>query len=275
MGTVNSVGTHRWGIFSVAVVMALLTLLVGKGSMYSMVWCYIAYHAYRNNLETIGLILGIVIFINVAGLLGILIFTDASSSLWHWLRVPKMLFIIGMGITLFVKVALIVYVQSLTKNAQQITYPVASPSSLATKSTVPAISNTETVVPTVTSVEQPAIPLQTEDAWYEQALDELNSGQTIKALWARSMAEGNGDDAKAKSTYIRLRVAQQKAWLDEQDSIKTESERLAKVEAERLTREKAAKHEAERLTGVVASEITYWWILPLAFILIILVGSFI
>ena len=54
-----------------------------------------------------------------------------------------------------------------------------------------------------------ATPLHSsDDAWYEQALDELESGQTVKAAWARALAEANGDDGKAKATYIRLRVAQ-------------------------------------------------------------------
>ena len=47
-----------------------------------------------------------------------------------------------------------------------------------------------------------------EDAWYEQALDELNSGETVKAIWARAMVEGAGDDAKTKAAYIRLRLVQ-------------------------------------------------------------------
>ena len=46
----------------------------------------------------------------------------------------------------------------------------------------------------------------TEDKFFEQALTEIESGQTIKAIWARSLAGAEGDDAKARALYIRLRV---------------------------------------------------------------------
>ena len=55
----------------------------------------------------------------------------------------------------------------------------------------------------------PSFP--SEDAWYEKALEEIENGETVKALWARALAEANGDDGKAKATYIRLQVAQLRA----------------------------------------------------------------
>lgn len=45
-----------------------------------------------------------------------------------------------------------------------------------------------------------------EDSWYEQALDELEKGETIRGTWARALAEANGEEARAKAVYIRLRV---------------------------------------------------------------------
>ncbi|MEK7877990.1 MAG: hypothetical protein AAB325_17585 [Pseudomonadota bacterium] len=46
----------------------------------------------------------------------------------------------------------------------------------------------------------------TEDKFYEQALTEIETGQTIKAIWARSLASAEGDEAKTKALYIRDRV---------------------------------------------------------------------
>lgn len=46
------------------------------------------------------------------------------------------------------------------------------------------------------------------DGDYERALTELENGRPVKALWAKSLAESNGNDGAAKSIYIRLRVEQ-------------------------------------------------------------------
>jgi hypothetical protein len=47
-----------------------------------------------------------------------------------------------------------------------------------------------------------------EDAAFEKALDELESGKTEKALWARAFSEANGDENRAKAQYIKRRVLQ-------------------------------------------------------------------
>ena len=46
----------------------------------------------------------------------------------------------------------------------------------------------------------------TEDKFFEQALMEIESDQTIKAIWARAFADAEGDEAKTKALYIRFRV---------------------------------------------------------------------
>ena len=74
---------------------------------------------------------------------------------------------------------------------------------------------------------------KTDDAWYEQALEELENGQTAKAVWARSLAEANGDDAKARGTYIRLRVFQLKSAQEaEQAAAAEQAKRAAEAEQE-------------------------------------------
>lgn len=51
-------------------------------------------------------------------------------------------------------------------------------------------------------VDQPA-----HDAFYVQALDELDGGNRDKATWARAVAASDGDDGRARANYIKLRVA--------------------------------------------------------------------
>lgn len=44
------------------------------------------------------------------------------------------------------------------------------------------------------------------DAYYEQALEEIETAHLHKATWAKAFAEESGDEAKAKALYIKLRV---------------------------------------------------------------------
>ncbi len=45
------------------------------------------------------------------------------------------------------------------------------------------------------------------DAAYAQALSEIETGQTDKALWARAFAEADGDENRVKAAYIKSRAA--------------------------------------------------------------------
>jgi hypothetical protein len=59
------------------------------------------------------------------------------------------------------------------------------------------------------------------DALYEKALDEIDAGQQVRSIWARALAESGGDDAKARSIYLKLRV----------DQLMTETEQSVLVSA--------------------------------------------
>jgi uncharacterized protein YecT (DUF1311 family) len=48
--------------------------------------------------------------------------------------------------------------------------------------------------------------LSSEDKLYEEALIEIETGNIVKSLWARAMAEAGGDEARTKALYIRHRV---------------------------------------------------------------------
>jgi len=45
------------------------------------------------------------------------------------------------------------------------------------------------------------------DSAYETALNELEDGSYIRSIWAKSLAKCDGDEAKAKGLYIKLRSA--------------------------------------------------------------------
>jgi uncharacterized RDD family membrane protein YckC len=49
-----------------------------------------------------------------------------------------------------------------------------------------------------------------EDAFFEQAIREVQERRCVEALWARAIADGDGDKAKTISRYVRLRVEQLK-----------------------------------------------------------------
>ncbi len=49
--------------------------------------------------------------------------------------------------------------------------------------------------------------MEKEDILYEQAFDELGSKGLKKALWAKALAENDGDEAKAQAQYIQQRVS--------------------------------------------------------------------
>ncbi len=48
--------------------------------------------------------------------------------------------------------------------------------------------------------------LMTEDEMYEQAINELESQNVIKSIWAKSLAKSEGDTKKSNALYIDLRV---------------------------------------------------------------------
>ncbi|MBI4190759.1 MAG: DUF4328 domain-containing protein [Betaproteobacteria bacterium] len=75
----------------------------------------------------------------------------------------------------------------------------------------------------------------TEDDYYEQALGEIETGQTAKAMWARAIADAEGNDAKTKALYIRYRVEKLKA---------SAAEEQARIEAEKLREQR--RREAEQ-----------------------------
>jgi len=51
-----------------------------------------------------------------------------------------------------------------------------------------------------------ALNRKAEEALYEMALDEFEAGDIRRGLWAQALAEAQGDEARAKGFYLKLRV---------------------------------------------------------------------
>jgi len=79
-----------------------------------------------------------------------------------------------------------------------------------------------------------------EEQLYEFAAEEIAANNIRPGLWAKAIAESDGDDAKAKARYIKLRVETMKAEADLQDHA---SENAHKAEAEIRKREEEQRRE--------------------------------
>ena len=79
-----------------------------------------------------------------------------------------------------------------------------------------------------------------EEQLYEFAAEEIAANNIRPGLWAKAIAEADGDDAKAKARYIKLRVETMKAEADIQDYA---SEHANKAEAETRKREEEQRRE--------------------------------
>jgi len=60
----------------------------------------------------------------------------------------------------------------------------------------------------VTQSPRAEAPRQTDESLWEQALNEIESSNRVQGLWAKSFAEANGDENKAKAIYLKARVSQ-------------------------------------------------------------------
>ena len=79
-----------------------------------------------------------------------------------------------------------------------------------------------------------------EEHLYELAAEEIAANNIRPGLWAKAIAEADGDDAKAKARYIKLRVETMKAEADLKDYA---SENANKADAEMRRREEELRRE--------------------------------
>jgi hypothetical protein len=67
---------------------------------------------------------------------------------------------------------------------------------------------------------------------YSQAAEEVASGQIRQGLWAKALAEADGDESAAKGRYLKLRVAIMRAEADAVDSAIQQAANDAALNAE-------------------------------------------
>ena len=83
-----------------------------------------------------------------------------------------------------------------------------------------------------------------EEKLYELAMDELDSGNVLKGIWAKSVAKSNGNDNQAKSKYLELRV---KSLKDEahiiQSTLESEQNTSGLIEVKKIKVPEPEKNE--------------------------------
>ena len=78
-------------------------------------------------------------------------------------------------------------------------------------------------------------PSPTEEAFYQRVLEEVESGQMRKGIYAKALADSLGDGGKAQSLYIKYRV---QSLIEEQENLgyklpsKRQQKRIEKEEEE-------------------------------------------
>jgi len=99
---------------------------------------------------------------------------------------------------------------------------------------------TETIL--TSKHEESAIESIDEDALYEQAMDEIENDTKVKSLWAKSFANSEGNDERAKALYIHYRVDYLKKISKSNDSIRNTPIHTSSKEKEIQRREMKLKN---------------------------------
>ena len=88
-------------------------------------------------------------------------------------------------------------------------------------------------------------PTSEQEPYYEEALNEMNTGERRPGIYAKALADSLGDEKKIDALYLKYRV---ESLIEEAERIEAE-----KIEAERLEAERIAEEErleAERIAEV-------------------------
>jgi hypothetical protein len=93
-------------------------------------------------------------------------------------------------------------------------------------------------------------PTSEQEPYYEEALNEMNSGERRPGIYAKAIADSMGDEKKVDSLYLEYRA----------QSIMEEAKRIEskKIEAERIEAERIAEEErleAERIAELERLEV--------------------
>lgn len=238
---------HRFGIMSVAILMAFLSLLTGaKGSPYTVFWIYTAYLSYKGDIKTLKPYLIVLIWINAIIMLGVLLFVDLRTLQWVMPDAESHLaFLLATGIPLAIKVAVLIRINSLIAaervDMQAITEKSVSydfsrknrrPSEAITSKKIEGTEDGCNKIPlqrqekidatsfndaqkstvfaetnSKTNEPKPIINQPSITDW-ELAFDEYNGSKRNNGLWAKIFAENNGNENSTKAQYLKIRAAE-------------------------------------------------------------------
>ena len=94
-------------------------------------------------------------------------------------------------------------------------------------------------------------PTSEQEPYYEEALNEMNSGERRPGIYAKALADSMGDEKKVDSLYLKYRAQSLMEEAKRIEAKKIEEERL---EAERIAEEE--RLEAERLEAEKLRKLT-------------------
>lgn len=163
---------RRWGILSLAVIMFLVTLIVtningAKTSVYYYVWIMVGYYAYKDKLVDMKLIMKFFIFINIAVAAAVILLAD-KEFLTYLSSGSKIDFLASVFVMLIPKVFIFFYCKNKINYVES-------------------------------NIDLP-------DSNWEIAALGLSENKLHSATWAKSYAMSEGDDAKTKALYLKLRA---------------------------------------------------------------------
>jgi hypothetical protein len=180
---------RRWGIVAVAILMffvAMINNLISgqKNSIYYVVWIVVGYYGYKGNLIQIKSLMKFLIALNLLIMLFVTMFASDDMLSYVYRYETKEGLVIGALIMLIPKIALILYCTSQIEKEN--------------------LENNE--IPVMTSV---AISSQSKkeisEKNYADALNEYESTDRKKGLYAKLLVENNGDESKIKVQYVKNR----------------------------------------------------------------------
>ena len=83
-----------------------------------------------------------------------------------------------------------------------------------------------------------------QESYYEEALNEMNSGDRRPGIYAKAIADSLGDEKKVDSLYLKYRA---QSLMEEAERIAAEKIAAERIEAERIAEEERLEAEEERL----------------------------
>jgi len=277
---------RRWGIFALAVAMVFLNLISNailgkKGSLYIVFWGYIAYLAYKGDVDSIFQWVKWVLIINVVVGLGFSLFADDDTMGWIGFGSVEE-FLIALGIPVTIKGGLLLYLNGQRSSSRtnsdpsigdkRSTTPPSESSVGAVKkialqkrvedmeSAYAGIYQTESIAPDRLADQQPTpkppqpeiekrplsveLSADDEERAYETAGEEVDKGTYRKGLWTKLWAENDGDEKKVKLLYIKTRVEQ---LLSDLRKSREAEQALAEERRQQAIAEENYRKELERL----------------------------